>query len=125
MQARQASAKPASRIPGEGQLTAQDYPAVVALGLYALVSVMFTGIYLQMTTRWPGAALAAYTKGELLSGMPPIFRLRVLMPFIAFMLLMAIVDEVRCYMEMIPVVLTSVAYAISLRLRTDEHERFP
>jgi hypothetical protein len=63
---------------------ADDYPILLILALYALVAVMFTAVYFRMTTPWSAETLKGYsTGGDLQPGLLPIFRLRVLMPYLA------------------------------------------
>jgi hypothetical protein len=63
---------------------ADDYPILLILALYALVAVMFSAIYFRMTAPWSAEILKGYTTGgDLQPGLLPIFRLRVLMPYLA------------------------------------------
>lgn len=60
------------------------YPLAVLFGVYALVAVAFAAVYFRMTIPWSDAKLAEYTEmTHLRPGLLPIFRLRVLVPYLA------------------------------------------
>jgi hypothetical protein len=63
----------------------RDLPVPVILGLYALISVLFTWIYFRTTVVWTETDLAAYTsRSNFGRALVPIMRDRLFMPYLAW-----------------------------------------